>query len=171
MKNFSCIRGTGKKGSFYVTALRDGKLCLEVGDLNLERWFLYRRSSTPRRFEWHLNEFSSMRTFWNKWVTTCQKRNGVTFGQAVWYLLEIFVCIYAKNFTENRCGVSDNQLVLSFHKDIILSARIFIHFHLVIDYRVYSIFHKQDELVILKETTSFLLFFVLRMLYFVKMSM
>ena len=71
-----------KKGSFYVTALRDGKLCLEVGDLNLERWFLYRRSSTPRRFEWHLNEFSSMRTFWNKWVITCQKRNSVTFGQA-----------------------------------------------------------------------------------------
>ena len=97
--------------------------------------------------------------------------HSVTFGQAVWYLLEIFVCIYAKNFTENRCGVSDNQLVLSFHKDIILSARIFIHFHLVIDYRVYSIFHKQDGLVILKETTSFLLFFVLRMLYFVKMSM
>jgi hypothetical protein len=37
VKNTNFIGGTEKKGSFYVTVLRDGKLFLEFQDLNLER--------------------------------------------------------------------------------------------------------------------------------------
>ncbi|CAF4330935.1 unnamed protein product, partial [Adineta steineri] len=41
---------------------------------------------------------------------------------------QTFSCICPKGFSGDRCEIEDNQLILSFTKDILLSQSIFIHF-------------------------------------------
>ena len=44
-----------------------------------------------------------------------------------------FICICRKGFSGDRCEITDNKLILSFEKDIVLSQSIFIHFIEVIN--------------------------------------
>jgi hypothetical protein len=60
--------------------------------------------------------------------STCQ--NGGQCISNVDYMTsdENFVCICSKGFTGDRCEIADNQLILSFGKDLVLSQQMFIHF-------------------------------------------
>ncbi|CAF5139039.1 unnamed protein product, partial [Rotaria sp. Silwood1] len=44
-----------------------------------------------------------------------------------------FICICRNGFSEKRCEIIDNKIILSFHKDIILPQTILVHFIQVID--------------------------------------
>ncbi|CAF0995427.1 unnamed protein product [Rotaria sp. Silwood1] len=44
-----------------------------------------------------------------------------------------FKCICQKGFTGDRCEIADNKIILSFHRDIILSDSFLVHFIQVID--------------------------------------
>ncbi|CAF1475696.1 unnamed protein product [Rotaria sp. Silwood1] len=39
-----------------------------------------------------------------------------------------FICISQKGFSEERCEIVGNKIILSFHKDIILPQTMFVHF-------------------------------------------
>ena len=60
--------------------------------------------------------------------SSCQNGSVVTWNDDYMIFKQEFACICSKGFRGDYCNISDNQLILSFGKDITLTQSIFIHF-------------------------------------------